>query len=85
MSSDFSPEVHHLIAQQLSHGRYANQDELLVEAVRLLGERDSLRDCIDAGAQELEAGQFTEYDSKALRRRFDELKAGKSFRPSRDS
>jgi putative addiction module CopG family antidote len=85
MSSDFSPEINRLIAQQLSHGRYASQDELLVEAVRLLGERDSLRDQIEAGSQQLAAGQFTDYDPQALRRRFDDLKAGKPFRSQRDA
>jgi Arc/MetJ-type ribon-helix-helix transcriptional regulator len=85
MPAEFSPDVNRLIAQELSHGRYASQDELLVEAVRLLGERDALRDTIDAGARQLASGDFTDYEPQDLRRRFDELKAGKSFRPSRNS
>ena len=84
MSTDFSPEVNQLIAQELSRGRYASQDELLVEAVRLLGERDRLRDQVDAGERQLSAGEFTDYDPAALRRRFDELKVGKKFTPKRD-
>jgi Arc/MetJ-type ribon-helix-helix transcriptional regulator len=85
MSTDFSPEVNRLIAEELAHGRYSSQDELLVEAVRLLGERDELRDHINAGDRQLAAGEFTDYDPPALRRRFDELKAGQSFRPTKDS
>ena len=81
MSIEFSPEVNQLIAQVFSSGRYADQEELLVEAVRLLGERDRLRDQIDAGTRQLHSGEFTEYDSAALRQRFDDLKTGKSFRP----
>ena len=40
-------ELNQLIAQELARGRYASQDELLVEAVRLLGERDRIRDYVD--------------------------------------
>ena len=80
MSTEFSPEVSHLIAQVFSSGRYSDQDELLVEAVRLLGERDKLREQVEAGARQLSSGEFTDYDRAALHRRFDDLKAGKSFR-----
>jgi len=81
MSTEFSPEVNELIAQVFSSGRYADQDELLVEAVRLLGERDRLRDQIAAGTRQFATGEFTDYNPTALRNRFDDLKAGKSFRP----
>jgi Arc/MetJ-type ribon-helix-helix transcriptional regulator len=81
MSTEFSPEVSQLIAQVFSSGRYPNEDALLTEAVRLLGERDRLREQIGAGAQQLASGHYTDYDSAALRRRFDDLKAGKRFRP----
>ena len=83
--SSFSPDVAHLIRQEFSHGRYGSEQELLVEAVRLLGERDRLRDAVKAGAQQLAAGEFTDYDPIALRRRFDELKAGRSFDAQRES
>ncbi len=79
MATEFSPDVSRLIADVFSTGRYASQEELLVEAVRLLGERDALRDQIDAGTRQLASGEFTDYDPAALRKRFDELKAGKSF------
>lgn len=81
MSIEVSPAVSQLIAAAFATGRYANQDELLTEAVRLLGERDRLRDELDAGTAQLASGQYTDYDSAALRKRFDDLKAGKSFRP----
>lgn len=81
MSIDVSPAVSQLIATALASGRYADQDELLTEAVRLLGERDRLRGELDAGAAQIVSGQFTDYDSAALRQRFDDLKAGKNFRP----
>ena len=50
-------------------------------ADRLLGERDRLRDDLDAATRQRADGKFTDYDPAALRRRFDDLKTGKSFRP----
>lgn len=81
MSTELSPAVSEMIAAAFASGRYADQDELLTEAVRLLSERDRLRDQLDAGAAQLASGQYTDYDSAALRQRFDDLKAGKTFRP----
>lgn len=81
MSTEFSPTVSQMIAAELASGRYPDQDALLTEAVRLLGERDRLRDQLQAGAQQLGTGQYTDYDSAALRERFDDLKTGKKFRP----
>ena len=80
ISTEFSPEVNRMIAEIFSSGRYADQNQLLVEAVRLLGERSRLRDQLAAGTRQLAAGEFTDYDPAALRQRFDDLKAGKSFR-----
>ena len=79
MSTDFSPDVTQLIQQEFSYGRYATQEELLTEAVKLLGQRDRLREQVDAGVKQLDAAQYTDYDSASLRQRFEELKAGKTF------
>ena len=81
MSTEFSPTVSQMIAAELASGRYPDQDALLTEAVRLLGERDRFRDQLEAGAKQLASGQYTDYDSAALCERFDDLKAGKKFRP----
>jgi Arc/MetJ-type ribon-helix-helix transcriptional regulator len=81
MSIEISPTVSQLIATVFASGRYPDQDALLTEAVRLLDERDRLRDQLDAGSQQLASGHYTDYDSAALRARFDDLKAGKRFRP----
>jgi Arc/MetJ-type ribon-helix-helix transcriptional regulator len=85
MSSSFSSELNHLIAQELALGHYGSEEELLKEAVQLLSQRNALRDHIAAGTRQLAAGEFTDYDPQALRQRFDELKAGKSFRVKGDA
>jgi len=79
MSSNLSPEVTQLIAQELALGHYSSEEELLTEAVQLLSQRNRLRHEIEAGTQQLASGEYTDYDAKALRQRFDDLKAGKSF------
>jgi hypothetical protein len=81
MSTNFSPEINQLIAQELALGNYRNEEELLTEAVQLLSQRNALRNQIDAGTRQLAAGEYTDYDWDALRQRRDDVKAGKRFNP----
>lgn len=81
MTLEVSPTVSQLIATVFASGRYPDQNALLTEAVRLLDERDRLRDELDAGSHQLANGKYTDYDPAVLRQRFDELKAGQRFRP----
>ena len=85
MSSNLSPEINQLIAQEIALGNYRNEEELLTEAVQLLSERNALRKQIDAGTRQLAAGEYTDYGRDALRQRRDDLKTGKRFNPQRDS
>lgn len=78
MSTNLSPEVNQLIAQELALGHYRSAEELLTEAVHLLSQRNALRTQIAEGTQQLAAGQYTDYDSQSLRQHFDDLKAGKT-------
>jgi hypothetical protein len=70
MSSDLSPKLNELIAQELALGHYSSEEELLTEAVHLLSQSDALRKQIQAGTRQLQNGEFTDYDSDSLRRRF---------------
>jgi Arc/MetJ-type ribon-helix-helix transcriptional regulator len=85
MPTDFSQNLVQMIEQEFALGRYASENELVFEAVRLLGERDRLRELVSAGTNQLASGEFTDYDSKSLRERFDQLKAGSQFKPRHDS
>jgi putative addiction module CopG family antidote len=80
MSTNLSPEVANLIAQELALGRYKTEEEVLTEAVQLLSQRNALRDEIAAGSRQLASGEYTDYDAESLRQRFDDLKAGNSFK-----
>jgi len=77
MSDSFSPELQQLVSQELATGRYNSENELLLEAVRVLAERDQrreeLRQQIQVGRDQLDRGEYTEYDEVSLRQYFDEL------------
>ena len=66
MSTNLSPEVAQLIAQELALGRYKSEVEVLTEAVQLLSQRNALRDEIAAGTRQLAAGEYSEYDSQTF-------------------
>jgi hypothetical protein len=84
MSSDLSPELNRLIAQELALGHYPSEEALLTDAVQLLSQRNALREQIAAGTRQLETGEFTDYNAQSLRQRFDDLKAGKRFNARRE-
>jgi hypothetical protein len=85
MSSDLSPELNRLIAEQLALGHYQSEEEPLTEVLQFLSQRNSLREQIAAGNRQLENGEYTDYNSRSLRDRFDDLKSGKRFSRQRDS
>ena len=77
MSDSISPELRQLIQQELAAGRYASEDELLLEAVRLLAERNRRREelqrQIQIGRDQLDRGEYIDYDEVSLREFFDEV------------
>lgn len=77
MPEVFSPELRRLVHEVFATGRYASEDDLLIEAVRLLSERtrrlEDLRQQLQIGRDQLECDQYTDYDDVSLRVFFDEL------------
>ena len=57
MSYAFPPELERLIRQELSTGVYASEDDLLLEAMRVLHDRDEAIAGIKEGLSNLEAGR----------------------------
>ncbi len=76
-SHSFSVELQQLVEQQLAGGNYGSENDLLLEAVRLLAQRDrrreELRRELQIGRDQLDRGEYTEYDEHTLRERFDQL------------
>lgn len=77
-SNPFSPELQQLVQEELDTGEYASQEELLLEAMRLLADRNrrrqKLRDELQVGRDQLERGEGIELDSdEALKTFLDEV------------
>ena len=71
------------IAELLETGHYQSQSEVVREALRLLKEREELRahrlsqlrNELDKGLQDIEAGHFETHDQASLPAAFEESKA----------
>jgi Arc/MetJ-type ribon-helix-helix transcriptional regulator len=78
MSYSFSPELQQLVRQELAFGGYASEDELLLDAVRLLHQRgEDLRKFkaqLQGRLDRLDHGEGLELeDEAALRTFFDDI------------
>ena len=58
MAYTLSPEVQRLVETNLASGLYQSTDELLIEALRALGERNAELAEIRAGFEDLDAGRI---------------------------
>jgi antitoxin ParD1/3/4 len=70
MGLSLSPEIEHLVEQQIASGKYHTTDEVLAEALRALTERDAeiadLRRELQIGIDELDRGEFEEFDESNI-------------------
>jgi len=77
-SQSLPPELGQFIAEQLAAGRYQSEEELVVDAVRVLrdleAQQQQFREDVEGGLEELERGKFHQYDEQGLRDRFEQLK-----------
>jgi antitoxin ParD1/3/4 len=75
----YSSEVQNLLDQHLATGLYQSADQLLLTALRVLGERNErlemLRREVQIGRDQLNRGEFTVYDEASLRALFDTIQA----------
>ena len=80
MSHSFPPELQRLLHEGLASGQYQSEDEMLLEAVRLLRQRDTdldqFKQNLKTRLARLELGEGIELeDDQALRRFFDDIQA----------
>ncbi len=78
MSYSLPSEVQQLVELGLATGQYANEHDLLVEALRLLHDRDThfhdFKERLQARQRRLDRGEGIELeDEQALRRFFDDV------------
>jgi Arc/MetJ-type ribon-helix-helix transcriptional regulator len=92
MSYAFPAELQQLVQSELAKGVHASEDELLILALKALGEREQifqqLRAEVQCRIESLERGEGIELeDAQALREFADEIKAEgrRSWEANRDS
>ena len=78
MGCQFPPELQQLVQQGLAAGQYQSEDEMLLEAIRLLQHRDSqsrrFQENLEARLKRLDRGETIELDDDdALRKFFDDV------------
>lgn len=69
MSVNITPDLERLVQTIMRDGEYADESEVLREALMLLEQRDRLRDEIRTGLEELDRGE--RIDAQTV---FDELR-----------
>ncbi|REK23533.1 MAG: CopG family transcriptional regulator [Planctomycetota bacterium] len=57
MSLDLPADLSEFVERMIASGSYRDENELLVEGLRLLRTREQLRSDVDAGVRQLEAGE----------------------------
>jgi putative addiction module CopG family antidote len=74
----FPQDIDLFIAQQIAEGKYRSEEELMINAVRILREvearKQQFAEELRFGFEQLERGEYHEYDETELRNRFEELK-----------
>jgi putative addiction module CopG family antidote len=78
ISQPLPPELGQFVEQQLALGKYQSEQELVVDAVRVLREVEAqqrqFQIDVQLGIEQLERGQANEYSLDELRDRFERLK-----------
>lgn len=83
MNVSLTPQLEALVQEKVASGRYSSASEVVREALRLLEERDRLREArlselrrdIAVGIDQLERGQATEHDDASLATLAEDIKA----------
>lgn len=75
MTLEVSPEVKQLVDLKLASGRYANSNEVLLRALRILDEHTSVLDDLCEGLKDIEAGRV-----RPLREVAEEIGGRRGFR-----
>jgi antitoxin ParD1/3/4 len=79
MAHVFPPDLERLVQQELATGKYKSEDEVLLEAMRLLRDREThlqqFRKNLRARLDRLDRGEGTELDDESLAAFLDEIEA----------
>ena len=75
MSTQLSPPNEQFIQDLIVSGQYRSRVEVLERAVELLKRREHLLREVNAGVEQLNRGQFTEYDEQSLDRFLEDVRS----------
>ena len=79
MAHVFPPDLERLVQQELATGKYKSEDEVLLEAMKLLRDREihfqQFRKNLRARLDRLDRGKGTELDDESLAAFLDEIEA----------
>jgi antitoxin ParD1/3/4 len=71
MNVSLTPELEKLVSDKVESGMYQTASEVIRESLRLLKERDErsaeLRASVWAGFEQINRGEFAEYDEKSAK------------------
>jgi len=74
--AEFEPFVQHAVQS----GEFRSPDEVVAEGLRLLRNREALREAVRAGVDQLDAGQYTQYSEADLPRFLEDIEAEQTTR-----
>ena len=79
MPDSIPADLNQFVQQEVATGKYQSETEVICHGLRLLREREQrreqLRDDVNRGIEQLDSGEFTEYDDDSLRERFEQIKS----------
>lgn len=82
MNVSLTPRLEELVNQKVASGLYNSASEVIREALRLLDEKDRVREMrieelrkqVAVGIEQLDRGEYTEYDEDSLNQMFEDVK-----------
>jgi putative addiction module CopG family antidote len=78
LAQPLPPELGQFVKQQIAAGRYGSEEELMVDAVRVLREvnarQQQFRADVQLGIDQFDRGEANAYGVAQLRERFEQLK-----------
>ena len=74
MSVEITPELEGLVQSIFQTGNYPDENAVLGEALRLLEKREKLRREVNAGVEQLDRGEYTEYGEDAMPQFLEDIK-----------
>ena len=80
MSTDFlPPDLSQFVKAEVASGRFATEEQVVIEGVQLLRERkakiERLRADLQAARDQFDRGECTEYTTETLRELFESIQA----------